>query len=133
MDEQPGAETRKCRKCGKEKPLTSFPKQAQNKGLRVHACRTCMSSNKLRNPDTIRQKRWRRKLGVSLTVSEFDKMVETQNGLCAICGRQTTLRVDHCHTTGRIRGLLCSPCNTGLGHFQDDPDRLQAAKEYLLR
>ncbi len=55
---------------------------------------------------------------------------------CAICrqkqnGSREWLCVDHDHTTGVIRGLLCDPCNKALGLFADDPIRLQAAKEYL--
>jgi len=64
---------------------------------------------------------------------------EQQGGRCAICGApeeeapKKRLHVDHCHTSNRIRGLLCSRCNVGLGQFKDDPGRLLAAIEYLKR
>jgi hypothetical protein len=66
----------------------------------------------------------------------YDRSV---NGVCDICGRSPfgkappadALHVDHCHATGRIRGLLCSNCNTALGLMGDDPERLRAAIKHL--
>lgn len=63
--------------------------------------------------------------------------MSVQDGLCAICKAPETpepkgnLHVDHDHTSGRVRGLLCFPCNAGLGSFKDDIERLEAAIEYL--
>jgi hypothetical protein len=61
-------------------------------------------------------------------------MLEAQGSLCLICQGEFTasgFHVDHCHSTGRVRGLLCSNCNRGLGMFQDDPNVLRAALSYL--
>lgn len=72
-----------------------------------------------------------------ITPSVYDAMLAAQNGVCAICGTNTpsphrvNFYVDHCHTTGKIRGLLCGSCNTGLGHFKDNPDLLTTAISYL--
>lgn len=72
-----------------------------------------------------------RKYGLS--VGEFDSMTLAQAGRCPICGSAPTrLQVDHCHTTGKVRGLLCRECNLGLGIFGDDVDRLFRAIRYLL-
>jgi hypothetical protein len=64
-------------------------------------------------------------------------MLDAQGGGCAICGRlprsDIALHVDHDHATGRIRGILCWPCNNLLGDVQDDPKRLYAAADYLSR
>ncbi len=60
-------------------------------------------------------------------------MLEAQGGGCAICGKppgDIALHVDHCHETGRVRGLLCFSCNAGLGQFRHDPDLLYQAMEY---
>jgi hypothetical protein len=75
-----------------------------------------------------------------LTDEQYAAMLEEQDGRCAICrrpeiiernGRRVNLAVDHDHATGRVRGLLCSRCNNGVGRFDDDPDRLRAAAEYI--
>ena len=81
----------------------------------------------------------------NLTLAEYDAMAESQGGGCAICGEvesrySTTkdgstrrLAVDHDHTTGKVRGLLCGDCNVGLGAFEDDGPRLIKAVQYLNR
>lgn len=70
-----------------------------------------------------------------LTLDRYKEMLATQDGVCAICKRPATegkrLSVDHCHTTLKNRGLLCSECNFGLGKFQDNPAVLYRAIEYL--
>jgi len=78
----------------------------------------------------------RNKFGI--TLDDFDSLLRDQDGKCAICLRADSgrrdhknLSVDHCHTTGIIRGLLCDPCNKGIGHFWDRPDLLDAAASYL--
>lgn len=54
-----------------------------------------------------------------------------QNASCAICGNTENLHVDHCHTFGHVRGVLCRSCNLGIGHFRDKPELLTRASEYL--
>lgn len=69
-----------------------------------------------------------------LTKDDYEILLKHQDGRCAICRsppKGKRLAVDHCHTTGRVRGLLCEPCNHGLGKFADDPERCRAAAAYL--
>lgn len=69
-----------------------------------------------------------------LSRDEYNELLTDQNGACAICGRLSedrALAVDHDHASGSIRGLLCAPCNTGLGVFRDDQLLLQRAIAYL--
>lgn len=72
-----------------------------------------------------RDGRLRRTYGITLE----DRRAMPQE--CAICGSVKSLSVDHCHTTGKVRNLLCTPCNTALGKFRDDPALLRAAALYL--
>lgn len=71
-----------------------------------------------------------------LTHDELKALYE-QNAVCGVCGTDDWGRygpvVDHDHVTGRIRGILCGTCNTGLGLFRDDPERLRKAIAYLMR
>jgi hypothetical protein len=92
-------------------------------------------------------KQWRRNYNLKrqygITIADFERMNEAQKGLCAICGKppkgkrrnqymawQSALVVDHCHETGRVRGLLCTPCNRAIG-FMDNADWLRGALRYL--
>jgi catalase len=72
------------------------------------------------------------KFGKNLTFAERDQMIQNQLGLCIICSDQLKdPHVDHCHKTGKVRGILCPKCNFGLGNFNDDPSRIEAAAAYL--
>lgn len=84
------------------------------------------------NAGTIRNKTLISKYGISL--EEYKNLFEKQEGKCAVCkNTQGTkkLAVDHCHTSLKVRGLLCTNCNVGLGYFKDSIERLQFAIEYL--
>jgi len=84
---------------------------------------------------------YRRRLALKyrLTPERHAEMLTAQAGCCAVCRRPAeestgkVLAVDHSHETGEVRGLLCSHCNRGLGHFLDSPDLLRAAATYLER
>lgn len=90
------------------------------------------------NPEEARIKTKRSRY--NLTREEYDELVEQSQGLCAICrrpesltlqGRVCMLAIDHCHKTGKVRGMLCSECNKGLGNFNDDTGRMAKAITYL--
>ena len=70
-----------------------------------------------------------------VTLDEYDAILALQNGVCAICGLYRSdgrrMPLDHDHTTNEVRGILCSVCNRGIGAFQDNPETLQAAINYL--
>ena len=86
------------------------------------------------NKKKLKSKELLRKYGID--VDDYDRMVESQNNKCKICGTDEPRgvggwKVDHCHMTGKVRGLLCNNCNLGLGYFKDNTKSLQAAIEYL--
>lgn len=86
-----------------------------------------------RKPEKARENRWRRR-GILLSWSEYQDLLTRQGGVCAINPAHTgKLVVDHCHKTGRIRGILCDHCNRALGFFRDDPTTLVRAAVYLVR
>ena len=66
-----------------------------------------------------------------ITIEDFEKMSQDQNGRCAICLKQKTLCVDHDHDTGKVRALLCRWCNIMLGNANDNPDTLVRGAIYL--
>jgi hypothetical protein len=108
------------------------------------------AKNKLRyeaNKEHIKQYRESRKeenkenqlkIKFGINLDNYNNMLEKQNHCCNICGLHKSnftrqLAVDHCHTTGKIRGLLCVSCNNGLGRFKDNINYLQSAINYLQK
>jgi hypothetical protein len=71
-----------------------------------------------------------------LTPLEYLRLEEASGGVCAVCGqppsgKRDRLVVDHDHVTNKVRGMVCHPCNSGIGLFQDDPERLRAAAQWV--
>lgn len=130
--------TKPCKHCGTIKSLSEYGKSKYAKsGLTAH-CKSCERLRTLRkrqkNPLSAREAMLRSKYGI--TSSVYLDLALGQNNKCKICGHMPDpvgkpLSVDHCHVTGRIRGLLCQPCNTGLGLFKDDLSIIFRAVEYL--
>lgn len=98
-------------------------------------CATHHRAKRAKRNSTTREQRWLDLYGI--TGEEYWRIWEHQGGCCYICQRakgigRRRLSVDHCHTTGIIRGLLCQPCNRDvLGHARDDTDFFQRAIMYL--
>ena len=85
-------------------------------------------------------KNWISKRYKDFSPEKFDELLNKQGAVCAICkfpetkvknGNVVALAIDHCHITGKVRGLLCNRCNTGLGLFKDNPLILETAIRYL--
>jgi hypothetical protein len=79
------------------------------------------------------RRKWR-KYGISQAI--WQRILHEQGGCCAICGvsfETACPNIDHDHATGRVRGVLCRHCNTGIGHLRDDEQRLRAAVRYLAQ
>lgn len=95
--------------------------------------------NNLQHMRNLDRERNLRKLGIEK--EQYDKLFTLQNGVCAICkkpetailkGKVKNLAVDHCHDSSKVRGLLCSKCNTAIGLLNHDVDLLELAQVYLL-
>ena len=129
-------EERTCRICGRTGLVGQdfYPSQR-------NACKACYNERvkryreRLRTDDPEewkrRQKRYSVKSKYGVDADWYEERLERQAGRCAICLRIAKLSVDHDHSTGAARGLICRPCNLGLGHFRDSAEALRAAAFYL--
>lgn len=126
-----------CIKCGKSKSHSEMSRHSPNtcKRCKTAATKAWAAANP-KEWDRHRRKSHLRKQ-YNITPEEFDRILRDQGGVCAICGdppgdsRGFRPHVDHCHSTGRVRGILCGRCNIGIGQFQDDPELVAKALAYL--
>lgn len=151
---------KQCTRCKEFKPLDQFNKDKKTKSGLTYHCKSCVSHYcktrngvvdraaintqarvwKKANPHKVRAQQIKQNFGLSY--DDYISLLEKQHHSCAICKtsllpfgsvNQTDIiaNVDHCHTTGKIRGLLCRKCNTALGLLNDNVDVIVAAATYL--
>ena len=131
-----------CPKCKTEKPLELFNKHAKERDGLQRLCRDCQKESNRKylstekGATTTRQAHLRRKYGIDLQT--YEELLLSQGNKCKICGvgsnpdsRANYFVIDHNHSTGDIRGLLCTKCNALLGLALDSEDILERAKQYL--
>lgn len=114
-----------CTRCKSEKlaTLEFFPPHNKKRNGMDSWCRECRATYR----SEINRGRFRS------VISDADlKEMKQSTHECVICGANGPLVVDHDHSTGMVRGMLCNHCNRGLGHFRDDPMLLEFARVYLL-
>jgi hypothetical protein len=135
-----------CNKCSETKSLEDFPLRKANIDNRHNSCKGCEGERKKKYKQTSEQ--WwlgeiKRKFGI--TQIDYNALLESQNRSCAICNihldeykgvygkgkKVERFSIDHCHSTGKIRGLLCFNCNLMLGHAKDSQETLASAIMYL--
>ncbi len=89
------------------------------------------AAHKVQVYEASRDVTYRKRFGI--TLGQYNLMFVAQNGVCAICQEATVryLSIDHCHRTGKVRGLLCSKCNAAIGFLHDDPRLIERAKHYV--
>jgi hypothetical protein len=122
-----------CSACGTLKPLAEFAPSMAKSGN--GCCRVCRRAMNKTAPTQAQLRKYNlKKYGI--TPEDYDSLLAVQGGACACCKAQRNLDgrrlyVDHCHSTGRVRGLLCYSCNTGIGSLGDDTKGLQRALCYL--
>lgn len=110
-----------------------------NSGCRCDECKAFMVElrKQKRAQMTPQEKRYQRVLAKSrlygISVADYERMWAAQEGRCAICNEaKERLGVDHCHSTGRVRALLCVSCNAALGQLKEDPELFARASAYLV-
>ena len=123
-----------CTNCGKYKPWTDYTLNSNGIMGRHSMCRPCTQRRRTKQYNTDFQRA--AKYGIDPIT--FENKLKEQANKCSLCGfifsnasRETTPHIDHCHATGKVRGLLCRDCNIGLGMFKDNPEILIKAAEYL--
>ncbi|MET7613789.1 endonuclease VII domain-containing protein [Streptomyces seoulensis] len=125
-------EGKRCVRCGKSKPRAAFARKTYSRGGQDPVCgghKRCRRCGEVK-PHNERHGKGDR-LASRLTVAERDAMVDSQRGLCVICLNAPAAHVDHCHKTGRVRGVLCFNCNSAIGKLGDDPEAVRRAAAYL--
>lgn len=150
---------KKCYSCKEEKTIESFHNDRSRKDGKNPLCKVCHTANVSRcyrrNPEIKKAsiKKWREankervdetgwKFGIKqygITPEIYFQMLEEQDNKCAICfttepgAKKKRFSVDHCHKTGRVRGLLCQYCNKALGGFMDNTEILGSAIKYIIK
>lgn len=110
-----------CPACNTVKDLGEFNNATASPDGKQGKCRSCFRI-------------YQRARKYGLSEKNFRILLESQNYECAICGKpDRSLVVDHSHVTGKVRGLLCSQCNTGIGLLQDSVEIIRRAEGYLIQ
>jgi Recombination endonuclease VII len=132
-----------CPQCGDTKEKKEFGKDITTPTGVSSWCKPCKKKwrSQLRkdNPEEHKRIDFKNDLKkYGLTTEDYNRMFKNQNGCCDCCGQTSEnfrrgLHVDHDHTTGQVRALLCTQCNPGLGYFKDSVERLEMAIKYLKK
>lgn len=128
-----------CKKCGTSKPLDQFYKNSGcTKDGHLNKCKECVKDAQNSRPkvptDEATKIAYRNRLKrvYGITEDDHDEMFIAQQGCCAICSaRPDKLVVDHCHKTGKVRGLLCKKCNMAIGKLGDTYESIMKVAKYL--
>ena len=127
-----------CLKCEIEQPITEFHKNKQGRDGRQPRCRTCLHKQ---------QREYRKSNGYGsqikykygITLDEYKLLLQKQENKCVTCGtvfdvlpgRLYKPVIDHCHTTNKVRGILCHPCNVAIGLLKENLGTIQNIYKYL--
>jgi len=126
-----------CAKCKVEKPLFDFHRQPSGPMGRHSYCKLCANTlakeKRVRHDTPEKRRRWNLSTRYGMSDVQYQKMMESQKGNCAICQKKMARPViDHCHKTGKVRELLCHKCNITL-HSIENTDHLELALEYIRK
>ena len=127
-----------CSKCKESKPILHFHKM---RNTRRYDCKECRNKYlrewSIKNPEKKIEQKYRARYGINL--NKYEQLLDLQNHACAICHRKENIRktdkyflVDHCHKTGKVRGLLCHRCNQALAQLNEDPSSSIKLIKYIF-
>jgi hypothetical protein len=140
-----------CSQCNIDKDISCFYVRNDKKKNKYRKnCKDCSKKYYINNKERIKKLHidWETKNPIKrieynlkkfgLNFDEYQNLLQNQGGSCAICKESIeslpkALAVDHCHASGKVRGLLCGPCNLLLGNAKDNLDILKAAIDYLTK
>lgn len=128
-----------CSYCSCRKSFDKFYRRVNSADGYGNICKRCSKARGIKYREThaiklaAQSRSYNLQNRFGITVEDYNKMLESQEGKCKICGGsdKKRLAVDHNHLTGKVRGLLCSACNKALGGFQDSKSVLKSAIKYL--
>lgn len=139
-------EGRTCNKCSVFKPWGDYSLNSKGINGRKSVCKSCSNKqqrslqNRRKREDPVKfaEDRYNKNLkyALGLSTDDYEKLLEVAGNRCQICGSDRGARrlsVDHCHETGKIRGLLCHLCNTAIGKLGDNSQGVYRAYDYLLK
>jgi hypothetical protein len=135
---------KECTVCKELKSPDEFYNCSKNVDGKQYRCKVCdnkaVKDYRARNSEQFKaiQRSANLKHRYGMTPEDYENMFDSQNRCCKICGEHeldnnARFVVDHCHDTGRVRGILCNSCNRGLGYFGDCPHNLRDAADYLVQ
>lgn len=128
---------KECKKCGEVKILSNFHKRKQSKDGRRGVCKECINKQPHRSKEASKRAHLKHRYNISL--EKYIEIYNSQEGKCKICSEFISIEVkgdnpavvDHCHKTGKVRGILCSGCNKLLGFAKDQILLLENSIKYL--
>lgn len=125
--------TRRCPRCGKTKPVDEFVRSRASRNGFHGYCKPCFNVATRRSREDLHgsNRNFFLKRRYNVSEEEVGRLITRQGGKCAICREGEARHLDHDHTTGTVRGVLCFNCNRGLGYFEDGIRQLFNAIDYV--
>ena len=131
--------TKTCTKCGNTKDINEFYKRGGkiSPETKHNHCKDCTRKRIKQTHDPLKYRNQHLKRNYGITLNDYNQMLTEQKHQCVVCGttepggKHGKFMVDHCHSTGKVRGLLCKSCNIALGEVGDNTQTLQSMIEYL--
>ena len=139
MRKNPVRPLKPCTKCGITKPLEDYPLDKRANDGRASSCKQCNNKEHRKRYSSKEYKnsnhKYRMEKRYGLSPLDFDTLIGANNNCCHLCNKKFKdtrhKHIDHCHETGRVRGILCKDCNTALGKLGDNEEGLLKALRYL--